>query len=338
MSKLRGAIIGCGMISEFHLRGWARTPGVEIVALADPERSRAEQRRLQFAAKARLHEGLEALLEKETVDFVDILSPPWLHREHCLLAAQAGVHIICQKPLCDRREEAVALVRALRDYPKLFIVHENHRYRPWFREIARLSQEGFFGRLHFLHLVQHDPAEPPEKNNLEAERGVLLQYGVHLVDMMRLLLGEPKRVQARLHHLNPRVRGESLAHVVFDYPQATATLDVSWKAVGVQQGGALLVGESGEAFYEGRMTRSESARFRLSQGSSIVRDEQRSPYADYVESFCSFEREFVESVLSNRPGPQPAIENLKTLEATFAAYEAARRGEPVVLAEFATKL
>ena len=47
--KLRGAIVGCGMISEFHLRGWQRIPEVEIVALVDPARERADERRAQFA-------------------------------------------------------------------------------------------------------------------------------------------------------------------------------------------------------------------------------------------------------------------------------------------------
>ena len=59
--KLRGAIVGCGMISEFHLRGWQRIPEVEIVALVDPARSRAEERRAQFAPLADVHETLDSL-------------------------------------------------------------------------------------------------------------------------------------------------------------------------------------------------------------------------------------------------------------------------------------
>src|SRR5688500_13044621 len=98
--KLRGAIVGCGMISEFHLRGWQRIPEVEIVALVDPVRDRAEQRRARFAPPARVYDSLDSLFASESsLDFVDILTPPWLHRAHCLRAAQAGVHIICQKPL-----------------------------------------------------------------------------------------------------------------------------------------------------------------------------------------------------------------------------------------------
>src|SRR5688500_6215924 len=130
--KLRGAIVGCGMISEFHLRGWQRIPEVEIVALVDSVRDRADERRAQFAPHARLYDTLDSLFGNEdpdqggaALDFVDILTPPWLHREHCLRAAQAGVHIICQKPLCDRLEDARALVIELRDYERLFLVHEN---------------------------------------------------------------------------------------------------------------------------------------------------------------------------------------------------------------------
>src|SRR5262245_18376843 len=145
MTKLRGAIVGCGMIAEYHIRGWLRIPEVEIVALCDPDRSRAESRRSEFVPQAKLYDGMDALFQSEKVDFVDILTPPWLHREHCLRAAAAGVHIICQKPLCNELSEAESLVAELSSYDKIFAVHENHPYRPWFRHILRLRDEGFFG-------------------------------------------------------------------------------------------------------------------------------------------------------------------------------------------------
>ena len=336
--RLRGAIAGCGMISEFHLRGWGRIPEVEIVALVDPVRSRADERRARFAPHARLYDTFDALFACESaasagapLDFVDILTPPWLHREHCLRAAQAGVHIICQKPLCDRLEDARALVNELREYDRLFLVHENHPYRPWFRDILQRHRGGTFGPLRYLHLVQHDPREPPEAFKSEAERGVLLEYGVHLVDMVRALLGEPVRVSARVRRINPRVRGESLAHVVFDYPEATAVIDISWKAHGLPQGGVLLLADAGEACFEGRMTRGDVSRYRVTNGNAVVLDEQRSPTDDYVEAFYLLEREFAEGMLGGPVPVQRALNNLRTLEATFAAYDAAASGAPLVL-------
>lgn len=336
--KLRGAIVGCGMISEFHLRGWQRIPEVEIVALVDPVRDRADELRAQFAPHARLYETLDGLFANEAtdqggaaLDFVDILTPPWLHREHCLRVAQAGVHIICQKPLCDRLEDARALVTELRDYNRLFLVHENHPYRPWFRDMLQRHRAGFFGRARFLHLAQHDAREPPEAFKGEAERGVLLEYGVHLVDMVRALLGEPRRVSARLQRINPRVRGESLAHVVFEYAETTAVIDVSWKAHGISQGSVLLVGDAGEAFFEGRMTRGDVARYRVTAGNTVVLDERRSPTEDYVDAFFLLQRVFADGMLGGPAPVQQAVNNLRTLTATFAAYQAAADGVPVLL-------
>ncbi|MEJ1971846.1 MAG: Gfo/Idh/MocA family oxidoreductase [Lacunisphaera sp.] len=174
-----------------------------------------------------------------------------MHREQCLRAAAAGLHVICQKPLCDRLTDAEFLVARLRHHPRHFVVHENHRFRPWFQEVLRLHRTGFFGRILHLRLEQHDPVEPPQKINLEAERGVWLQYGVHLADMVHALLGDPGRVRAWLAHINPRVRGESLAQVVLEYPDATAAIDVSWKAAGMRQGGALLIGGKGRGVLRG---------------------------------------------------------------------------------------
>lgn len=334
MRKLRGAIVGCGSISEFHLSGWNEIPEVEITALVDPIEVAAQERRARFAPQARIYRGMGDMLAKEKLDFVDIITPPWLHREQCLLAADANLHIVCQKPLCDRWEEASRLVDELRTYPRRFVIHENHRFRPWFREVVRLSREGRLGKLRHLQFVQHDPSEPPEKIDTEVELGVLLQYGVHLVDLVIALLGDPLRVHARMDRINPRVRGESLAHVLLEYTDASAVVDVSWKPVGVQQGHALIIGERGEAYYEGRMTRAETARFRVCAGNDLVLDEIRSPRDEYVHSFRQFEREFVDSVLHDKPPPQPAAENLRSLRATFAAYESARTGLPVKLASF----
>lgn len=334
MKRLRGAVIGCGFISEFHLRGWTRIPEVEICVLVDPDRARAESRRTQLAPGARVYDSLPSAMAGESLDFVDILTPPWLHREHCLQAAVAGLHIICQKPLCDRLDEAESLVTALKDFPRRFVVHENHRFRPWFGDVLQLARNGFFGKVRYVELQQHDPTEPPQKIDTEVERGILLQYGVHLADMMVALLGEPTRVLARMQCINPRVRGESIAHAVFEYPDSSATITVSWKPGGIEQGHAVVIGDQGEAIYEGIMTPSASARFRLCRGCKVVRDETRIPRDDYLESFFRFQRVFVDSVLRDAPPPPSAAENLRSLRAIFAAYQSALSGAPVALAGF----
>ena len=333
MKRLRGAIYGCGMISEFHLRGWARIPEVEIVALGDRAIERAQQRRAEFAPEARIYTRLEDLLETEDLDFVDILTVPSVHRQHCSAARASGVHIICQKPMADTLEDAAEMAEEFQGYSKLFAVHENHRYRPWFQAIARHAAAGAFGPLCFVKLEHLNATAPGEAYKNESPRGVLLEYGSHLVDMMRCLLGEPHRVYARLHHLNTRVRGESLAHLAYEYPSCTAVIEVAWKHSAMMQGTALIAGQQGEAFYEGTLTRGEDSRLRLSRGLELTLDQRRSPYQDYVDSFYLLQRECADVMLGRRASViQTAGEHLRTLRCTFAAYDAAESGRTLSIA------
>jgi predicted dehydrogenase len=322
------------MIAEHHLRAWRRLPEVEIVALGDRVRGAAERRRDEHAPGARVYEDLATMLAEERPDFVDILTPPAAHKHHCLAARAARVHVICQKPLADTLADARELVAAFHGYERLFAVHENHRFRPWFEEVVRRRRAGFFGRVHLMRLEQYDPFEPPEAYKAELRRAVLLEYGTHLVDMMRALLGDPARVFARAHRPNPRVAGESLVHASFLYPEATALIDIGWKPGGAPQGSLLVVGDRGEAYYEGTMTRGEEARFRLSSGREPVSDERRCPTDDYGESFFRFQRACVQAMRRGRPGPPSAEDNLKTLSCTFAAYAAADEERIVELSEW----
>lgn len=321
--RLRGAIYGCGMISEFHIRGWLRIPEVEIVALGNRTVERAEMRRRQFLPQAHIYTDLPSLLDGERLDFIDILTAPAGHHADCLLAKQAGVHIFCQKPLCDTMAASQDLVEQMVGYSKVFAVHENHRYRPWFRQIRQRLAASEFGRLHYLRVTHLNKAEPTEAYKNDGETGVFLEYGSHLVDMMRSLLGDPRAVYARSHHLNPHVRGESLTEAVYEYGECTATLEAGWKHAAHTQGELLLLGDRGEAWYQGTLTRGGSGRLRISSGSTTVLDEEICPDDDYAESFYLLEREFTSAMLTGSPIEQTGPEHLRTLQCTFAGYRSA---------------
>jgi D-apiose dehydrogenase len=154
---------------------------------------------------------------------------------------------------------------------------------------------------------------------------------VHLVDMVRALLGEPRRVFASFQKINPRVRGESAAAVVYECAGAAAVIDISWRANGPELGSATVIGDRGVALYEGRMTRGQTSRFRLFHEGEVVRDEARCPTDDFRESFYLLQRELTAAMLHGTPPPQAARDNLKTLAATFAAYDAAAPGDDCIL-------
>lgn len=317
------------MISEFHLRGWSRIPEVEIAAFCDRIRSRAEQRRVQYAPGARVYQDLESMLMNEQLDFLDILTTPELHARHCLAARRADLHVICQKPLCPTLQEARDLVAAMQQSPRIFAVHENHRYRPWFQPVREQFLQGTFGKLSLLRVEHLIPTEPRESYKNEAKTGVWLEYGSHLVDMMRSLLGDPDRVYARMHGLNPAVAGESLAHVVYEFPSATAVVEAGWKHSALTQGCVLLVCSEGEVWYEGSLTRGREARLRISQGERLISDKSLCAFDEYVESFYLLEREFADAMVGRGTVTQSGPENLRSLTCTLAAYDASQSGSIV---------
>ncbi len=227
-------------------------------------------RKYEFAPNAKLYTSVDELFQIEELDFVDILIPPQYHAEICAKAKSKNLHIICQKPICYNLHDAKQLVNAMEDHDKLFAIHENHRFRSWFQNVIEKHQQGFFGRVLYVRWFQHNPFDPSVTYKLKMDPGILLEHGTHLVDMARALIGEPERVYARLNHLNPIITGESLAYLVFEYPESTAIIEVAWKPGGFQQAGFVIEGEEGEAYFSGSMVRSENSEFQISKGKNIV--------------------------------------------------------------------
>src|SRR6188768_2222438 len=106
MQKTKVAILGAGFISEIHLESYHRfVPEAEVVAVY----SRSSQRAQAFAQQhgvPRSFDKLEAAITKSNCDIVDVCLPNFLHHRAVLAAANAGKHIICEKPLAMTLEEA----------------------------------------------------------------------------------------------------------------------------------------------------------------------------------------------------------------------------------------
>ncbi len=143
---LRGAVLGCGHISPFHLRAWARIEGVEIVALANRTLEKAQARAREFGVPLEhVYSDYRELVERERLDFVDIATAPHIHREQAESAARHGLPVLCQKPLAPSLEDARAMAAACAAAGVLLSVNENWRWSSWYRELKRLMLEGTIG-------------------------------------------------------------------------------------------------------------------------------------------------------------------------------------------------
>ena len=143
-TPIRVALAGAGMISWYHLVAWRKLgERVRLVAVCDPDLRRARQRADEFGI-ARVYQDAETMLAAEAIDALDVASPRETHAAWVEAAARRGIDVLCQKPLTPTLAEAETLVRKVEGKTRL-MVHENWRFRPWYRALKRWIAEGDLG-------------------------------------------------------------------------------------------------------------------------------------------------------------------------------------------------
>ena len=145
MSKpLRIGLIGAGMVSRHHLIAWADIPDrARVVAIADPSRENAARRADEFSI-SQIYADAEAMLAASELDAVDIAAPRQFHAPLVRLAAKRGLPVLCQKPLAPNLQQAIELAAEVKNQARL-MVHENWRFRGYYRDAAAWLREGRIG-------------------------------------------------------------------------------------------------------------------------------------------------------------------------------------------------
>jgi predicted dehydrogenase len=226
---MRVAMIGAGYFARFHAEAWKRMSGVELAGIADPVRERGASLGI-----ARVYVSAEQMLERERPDVVDIVTRPETHLELTGLAAALGIPVICQKPMAPSLAECAAMVETCEAAGVRLIVHENWRWQPWYREIARLAGAGWFGPIfHVGFRMRTGDGRGPEPYPVqpyfrEMPRLLLYETVVHFLDTFRFLAGDIDSVYATKQRLNPAIRGEDYALVQVRFASgATGIIDAN---------------------------------------------------------------------------------------------------------------
>ncbi|MEM8851505.1 MAG: Gfo/Idh/MocA family oxidoreductase [Pseudomonadota bacterium] len=224
-APLKVGLLGAGYFAAYHRDAWTRIEGVHLAATADTD-----------PAKGADHDSLEAMLQAQPLDVVDIATPP---PTHAAAIRKALTHkpklIICQKPFCTSLEEAERLTAEAEAADIPLLIHENFRFQPWFRTFRQALDDRRTGRVMTLTFRLRTGDGQGEDAYLARQpyfrtmpRLLIHETGVHYLDTFRYLLGEPDGIYADLRRLNPAIRGEDAGHVILDYgPGARAVLDAN---------------------------------------------------------------------------------------------------------------
>jgi predicted dehydrogenase len=142
--KVKIGVIGAGNISSLHVSGFKSHPNAEIVAVCDNRLRKAEKRAAQWGVE-KVFKKYEELLKQSDIDAVAILTPHYLHAPMVIAAAEAGKHVLVEKPMAVSLGEADAMISAARKAGVFLMVAENQVFHPPHVEVKRMIEAGEIG-------------------------------------------------------------------------------------------------------------------------------------------------------------------------------------------------
>lgn len=231
---LRIGLIGCGGISRAHVRAMQSLgqETVRLVATCDTQELLAQERAGESGATVVLTDW-RAVVEREDIDAVDICLPHDLHAEVAIAAAQAGKHILVEKPISTTLEDGWAMVRTAREAGVVLMTAFVERFEAENRRVKQLLDEGWLGAP-ILAQADHlqNVAVPPGHWVRDRKRlggGAIASAGCHRLDLLRWFIGEVEWVSAETYYDPSRMEGEVAGIVNLQFTTgALATMSISW--------------------------------------------------------------------------------------------------------------
>jgi predicted dehydrogenase len=349
---LRVGIIGCGNIStRLHLPAWLAHPGIgRVVALADPVPPALEAARATAGLPAgQVHSDPFELIARSDVDAVDICAPQHLHRDLLVVAATAGKHILCEKPLAAIPADAAAAVTAAAGHHVTLAIVHNYLWLPEIQAALRVIDTDEIGELRAVIVNYLGVVDVPGAATYRAgwRHDAAIAGGGVLIDMLHgiylaeALLGSPlRRVSAYVDALGPDAGVEDLALCRFETSTGAALVNIGW---GLGPGGIEITGTKGRISIRYRdggtapwapldhvhVTTATGTRAELQAGPGSSDGPELPP--SIIGSFDGVLLDFAAAVSEGKAPKASGADGQRILEATLAAYASAATGRTVSL-------
>ncbi|GAS83859.1 Gfo/Idh/MocA family oxidoreductase [Paenibacillus sp. FSL R5-0623] len=339
MSKIKVAVFGCGAIAERrHIPEYAANENVELVAFADPIVERAEKMAETYGGKA--YSSYEELLANETVDAVSVCTPNYLHAPMAIAAANAGKHVLVEKPMAVSTEEGEQMIEAAKKNGVYLMVGHNQRLMPPHVKAKEILDSGKLGKvLNFRTSFGHpgpeawsvDGAESWFFRKEEAIMGAMGDLGVHKSDFIRYLLNDEVSEVAgfisTLHKEGTKV-DDNATCLLRMKSGAIGTLVASWTQYRAGDNSTVLWCENGVM------------KIGTVEGDEVIVELTNGTVETYkVGAMATNEKQvpsgvidaFVESIVTQTPPAISGEEGLRSLQVILAAFESEKTGQIIKL-------
>lgn len=268
-SRLRIGIIGMGAWgSRAHLPAFASLPDVEVVVVADPDEAAARRAAVAHGVDRVETDASRLFSNPGGLDAVVIATPDDTHRDLAVAAFDAGLHVLCEKPLGFTAGEAEEMLAAAERSGRIARIGFLFRHSPVVVRMRELVAQGFIGAVQaFEHVGVNaqfaDPVRPLhwKMQRRHAPGGVFVEYGAHTIDLALWFGGPLRRVVAHGVTLIPErplagggtgtVDGDDLAAWIGEYAGGGQALFRSgWASLPVGSGGMRVYGTRGTLLWE----------------------------------------------------------------------------------------
>lgn len=220
--KVRFGLLGCGVISKIHVQGIANTEEAELVAVCDAVEANMEEYASTYGA--RKYTDYAEMLKQDDIDIICICTPSGMHPEQTIQAAQAGKHVICEKPLAIKIEDIDRMIGACEKHGVLLSAIFPWRMSPTMRFVKKFIDDGGLGKLS-LCSASIKPFRAQKYYDQAGWRGtwamdgggVLMNQGIHKVDLLQWLAGPVASLYAKADHVLRNIEVEDTAVTLLQF-------------------------------------------------------------------------------------------------------------------------
>jgi predicted dehydrogenase len=339
---IKFGVVGCGRISKRHLDllGGSEIAGAKLVALCDNDPERLETARQRHNVSA--YSDLQEMLSDSSIDVVSVLTPSGMHAEHAIAAANAGKHVVVEKPMALRLEDADAMIRACdRARVKLFVVKQNRFNVPVVKAREALD-EGRFGKL-VLGTVRVRWRRDQSYYNQDGWRGTWAQDGgvlsnqaSHHVDLLEWFMGDVISVHGRASRCLVDIEAEDTAVATLQFANgalgiveatnATRPRDLEGSLSILGEGGSVVIG----GFAVNEMATWEFADARADDDEVLEKFSVNPPNV-YGYGHQAYYEHVIDCLKNDRAALVDGLEGRRSLELITALYESIETGMEVSL-------
>lgn len=241
IKKIRVGLIGAGGIGNIHLEGFLENGNCELAAVASRTEEHAKDAAQKFnIPKMYSQDGWKDMLKDENLDVVSICTPNYLHAPMILEAIRNDIHILCEKPICISREELELVENELKKKDLIFFTAFHKRFISYLPLIKKTIESGVLGEIvmsqyFFAHFGPYTSWSPlsMEKwffDSKKAGGGVLLDLGVHCIDIMSYLIGDYSKIDGFNYKTSRTdLADEDTCNTIFRFKNgALGSIAVSW--------------------------------------------------------------------------------------------------------------